>query len=130
MQINILAVVVAALSTFLVGGLWYSPVLFGNLWNQANGSQGKAGQGHPARVFGLSFLSALIAALAYALIMPVPATFLDAALQGLLVGAGIVGMAFSINYQFANRNATLLMIDGGYHALQFCLYGIIIGLWR
>ena len=35
--INWLAVIVAALSMFLLGGLWYSPALFYRQWLQANG---------------------------------------------------------------------------------------------
>ena len=50
--------------------------------------------------------------------------------QGLLVGAGFVAMSFGINYQFANRSTTLWLIDGGYHTVQFAIYGLILGLWR
>jgi hypothetical protein len=34
---NIWAVLVSALSTFLIGGLWYSPALFGKAWMRENG---------------------------------------------------------------------------------------------
>jgi hypothetical protein len=128
--INYLAVVVAALSTFLVGGLWYSPVLFGPRWQRAAGDVRKPGDAHPARVFGLSFVFALVAALAYALIIPPAANATMALLQGVVVGAGVVAASFGINYQFANRPAVLWLIDGGYHTVQFALYGLIIGLWH
>jgi hypothetical protein len=128
--INYLAVVVAALSTFLVGGLWYSPVLFGPRWQRAAGDARKPGDAHPARVFGVSFLFALVAALAYALIIPPAANATMAVLQGVVVGAGVVAASFGINYQFANRPAVLWLIDGGYHTVQFALYGLIIGLWH
>jgi uncharacterized protein DUF1761 len=129
-NVNLLAVVAAALSSFLVGGLWYSPALFGNAWNRAAGNAGKAGQGHPAKVFGLSFAFALVAAFAYALIVPSPATVMAGTLQGLAIGAGLVAASFGINYQFANRGAVLWLIDGGYHTLQFGLYGLILTAWR
>ena len=35
--INIWAVLVAAVCSFLLGGLWYSPVLFHKLWNREAG---------------------------------------------------------------------------------------------
>lgn len=35
--VNYWAVLVAGLLTFFLGGLWYSPVLFGQIWMQANG---------------------------------------------------------------------------------------------
>jgi Protein of unknown function (DUF1761) len=129
-QMNYLAVVVAAVSSFLLGGLWYSPALFGRTWQREAGDTRKPGEGHPARVFGLSFLFALVAALAYAALIPAPSTALQAAIQGLALGAGVVAASFGINYQFANRSTKLLLIDGGYHTAQFCIYGLILGLWR
>jgi len=129
-QVNLLAVLVAALSSFLLGGLWYSRALFGEAWNRAANSNPKENQGHPAKVFGLSFLFALVAALVYAWLMPPAKDAAQAAIQGLLVGAGVVAASFGINYQFANRGAALWLIDGGYHSVQFLIYGLIIGLWR
>ena len=128
-HINILAVVVAALSSFLLGGVWYSKLLFGPTWQRAAGDT-RPGHAHPAKVFGLSYLFALVAAFAYAWLMPPPADAPAALLQGLAVGAGVVATSFGINYQFANRSTVLWLIDGGYHAVQFALYGLILGLWR
>jgi len=130
-QVNVIAVVVAALSSFLLGGLWYSKLLFGPAWQRAAGDTRKEpGEGHPAKVFGLSYLFALAAAFAYAVLMPPAANASHAAIQGLAVGAGVVAASFGINYQFANRGATLWLIDGGYHTVQFLIYGLILGLWR
>ena len=127
-DVNVLAIVVAALSSFLLGGAWYSAKLFGDAWRRA--AAGPAIEGHPAKVFGLSFMFALIAALAYALIVPQPSSALAAGAQGLLVGAGLVAASFGINYQFANRPSAMWLIDGGYHTVQFGIYGVILGLWR
>ena len=129
--VNLLAVLAAAVSTFLLGGLWYSKALFGATWARESGDMRKAGEGgHPARVFGVSFAFALVAAFAYAIVVPAPTVPGQAAMFGLIVGAGIVAASFGINYQFANRGATLWLIDGGYHAVQFLIYGLILGLWR
>ena len=127
-NVNVLAVIVAALSSFALGGLWYSTPVFGAAWRRAAG--GPEIQGHPAKVFGLSFVFALVAAFAYALLVPQPASAVTAVTQGLVVGAGVVAASFGINYQFANRPAILWLIDGGYHTVQFTIYGLILGLWR
>ena len=50
---NILAVLLAAVSSFLLGGLWYSPALFGKTWSSENGGEKQAG--HPAKVFGINY---------------------------------------------------------------------------
>jgi hypothetical protein len=129
-NINFLAVLTAAFSSFFLGGLWYSPMLFGAAWQRAAGDGRKLGEGHPLKVFGLSFIFALVAALAYSILVPSASSAVAALSQGVLVGAGMVAACFGINYQFANRNTTMWLIDGGYHTVQFAIYGLIIGLWR
>jgi hypothetical protein len=125
---NIPAVVVAAVSSFMLGGLWYSPALFGNAWNRENGGEKPAG--HPAKVFGVSFVFSLIAAFAFAWLLGA-APPLDTALRtGAIVGIGFVAASFGINYQFAQRSFKLWLIDGGYHAVQFIVFGLVLGLWH
>ena len=128
--INWLAVIIAALSSFVLGGLWYSNALFGSFWRREAGDIRADKAGHPAKVFGTAFAFALVAAVAYAWLMPVAEAPGDALLQGVLVGAGLVATSYGINYQFANRSTRLWLIDGGYNTVQFVLYGLIIGLWR
>ena len=129
---NIWAVVAAAASSFLLGGLWYSPLMFLKPWLKATGKEGMPREEakHPIRVFGLSFLFALVAAVVFAVIVG-PKPPLDFALgRGLMVGGGFVAACFGINYQFADRGTPLWLIDGGYHIVQFLLYGLILGLWH
>jgi len=130
MEINILAAVVAALSSFLLGGLWYSPMLFLKPWNKAMGRDENSSQGHPARVFGLSFVFALLSALAFAHLLGPAPDLMVALHKGLIVGILFVAASFGINYQFADRPMSALFIDGGYHTGQFVLYAVILGLWH
>lgn len=128
MEANILAIVAAAASSFLLGGLWYSPVLFGNAWNRENG--GLPRPGHPARVFGAAFVFSLVAAIGFAWLVG-PAPSLEKGLvSGLVAGFACVAGSFGINYQFAQRSFKLWLIDGGYHTAQFLLFGLIFGLWH
>jgi len=129
MSINFLAVLAAAVSSFVLGGLWYSPLLFLNPWNRAMGRSDKD-NGHPARVFLLSFVFALVAALVFAMLLGPSPVLSEAWKAGLLVGVGFVAMSFGINYQFANRPIVAWLIDGGYHTTQFMLYGLILGAWH
>lgn len=129
MDVNLWAVIAAAASSFLLGGLWYSPLLFLKRWNAAMG-RSEEDNGHPAKVFGLSFLFALIAAYVFALLLGPAPVLSESWKAGLLVGLGFVGMSFGINYQFANRPLSALFIDGGYHSIQFMLYGLILGAWH
>lgn len=125
---NIWAVLVAAVSSFLLGGLWYSPALFGGIWNAENG--GVKQSSHPAKVFGVAFFFSLVAAVCFAIWLGSAPPLETALKAGALAGIGFVAASFGINYQFAQRSFKLWLIDGGYHAVQFVLFGLILGLWH
>jgi hypothetical protein len=125
---NIWAVLTAAASSFALGGLWYSPALFGKLWTRENGGPGQ--DGHPGKVFGVAFAFSLVAAACFAWWLG-PAPELARAIQnGALAGFGFAATSFGINYQFAQRSFTLWLIDAGYHTAQFTLFGAILGAWH
>lgn len=129
-EINVWAVLVAAASAFLLGGLWYSPVVFLKAWSRESGfGDAPPAGGHPARVFGISFLFSLLSAYAFALWLGPNPELGRAVEQGLLVGFAFVAASYGINYQFANRSFKLWLIDAGYHVFQFALYGLVLGLW-
>jgi hypothetical protein len=129
--INYLAVIAAAASAFLIGGLWYAPPVFGRAWQRAAGlsDQQLAGRS-AAAIFGGSFVLSLVAAFVFAMFLgPKPAL-------GFAVGAGFaaglcwVATSFGINYLFERRNGRLFLINGGYHTLQFTVFGLVLGLWH
>jgi hypothetical protein len=130
-HLNIWVVQVAALTTFLLGGPWYSKALFGGTWNREAGRSEKTGEGHhPARVFGLSFLLAAIAAYVFALFLGPAAEFGLAVGAGAAAGACWVAASFGINDPFASRSVKLWRIDGGDHTVQFTLFGLVLGPWH
>ncbi|MDQ3667240.1 MAG: DUF1761 domain-containing protein [Acidobacteriota bacterium] len=130
-QINFLAVLVAAVSAFLLGGLWYSPALFGKIWAREAGiNLDQPKKTHGAIVFAVSFLFSVIAATVFALFLGRNPALNTAVRDGLSIGACWVATSFGINYQFSNRTFKLFLIDAGYHVAQFALYGVILGLWH
>lgn len=129
-DLNWWAILVAAIASFVLGGPWYSPAMFGNAWNRLMGDARPKGQGHPAKVFGLSFLFSLIAATAFAWWLGPNPPLHSALVHGFVAGACFVAASFGINYQFANRHFLLWLIDGGYHTVQFLLFGLVLGLWH
>ena len=53
-EINWIAVVVAAVGSFLLGGLWYSPAMFGKVWQREAGlTDEQLKNGNMVRIFGL-----------------------------------------------------------------------------
>ena len=129
MAINWLAVVVAALSSFPVGFLWYGP-LFGKVWQKQVGlTPDDARRGNKAVIFGGAFVLALIQASTFALFLG-PTVNPQAYLYGLCAGAGWVGTAFCVQYLFEMKSWKLMAINAGYNAVVFTLIGLIVGGWH
>jgi hypothetical protein len=130
-QISYLAVTAAAISTFLVGGLWYSPILFGKVWQREAGlSDQRLESSNMVRIFGAALLLSLITALVFALFLgPRPSMPLGLG-AGFSAGLCWVASSIGINYLFARRSFKLFLIDGGYHTLQFTMIGLILALWH
>jgi len=127
---SIVKVLVAALSTFVLGGLWYGP-LFGKAWQRRVGlSDEQLRSASKARTFGLSFALSFVAAWVFAMFLgpePAPAFAIGV---GALAGLCWVGASFGINDLFEQRSLGLWAINAGYHALAFTLFGAVFGLWH
>ena len=127
-EVNLFAVTAAAVSSFMLGGLWYSPVLFGKTWSVE--AKTPEQPGHPGKVFGGAFVLSLLAAYVFALFLGPKPDLGFAVGVGAAAGFCWVASGFGINYLFAQRSFKLWLIDGGYHTLQFTLYGLVLGLWH
>src|SRR5437879_12164587 len=87
-NVNVLAVIVAAVATFILGAVWYSPVLFAKQWVQAHGytpeqleAMKKRGV---ARAYAVSALCYLV--MAYALALLASYTQATSFVQGVWLG--------------------------------------------
>ena len=131
MELNYLAILAATAASFVLGGLWYSPVLFGKIWMVETGiTEESAQQRNMVKVFGLAILATLIVAFNLAAFIGPEASLTSGAFYGFLAGAGWVAMAFAINDLFEGRTLRLFAINAGYHTLSFTLMGAIIGVWN
>jgi hypothetical protein len=131
-QINFLAVLVAALSTFFIGGLWYSPLLFGWAWMRENKFTDADVQGFSkARSFGGSAVLALVMAANLAIFLADEKTTVTWGITaGALAGVGWVAAAIGVIGLFENRTWTYLGINAGYQIVAFVVMGAILGAWR
>ncbi len=127
-EINGLAVLAATVSSFALGGLWYSPLLFARPWQAAAGlSDAQLRAGNPALIFGGSFVLAFVAAAMCGMFLePRPGLAFGA---GAGLGAGLcwVATSFGINGLFEHKPLGLVLINAGYHTLQFTAIGAILG---
>jgi hypothetical protein len=130
--INYFAVLAAAVSTFVLGGLWYSPMLFGKAWMRANNfTETEVQSFSKARMFGWSIVFSLVMAINLAMFLGGPGTNATWGMTaGALTGLGWVAMAIAIIAVFENRSWTYIAINGGYMTIAFTIMGLIIGAWR
>lgn len=63
MEFNLLAVLAAASSSFIVGFIWYNPKVFGTIWMKEAGlTQEQVEKGNILKIFGLTFVYAFMLA--------------------------------------------------------------------
>lgn len=128
MDVNWIAVLVAAVSAFILGGLWYGP-LFGKKWMAHTGmTEERAKSMNMARTFGLSFILSFVAAFVFAMFLGPNPGVEFATGAGFAAGLCWVGASFGINDLFEDRPFGLWLINAGYHTLQFTIYGLVLGL--
>jgi len=132
LQINYLAVLVAAVSAFVIGGLWYSPLLFQKAWMAANGfSEADVQKGSPAKIFGWSFVLTVLMAANLAAFLAKPDTTLAwGAAAGALTGLGWVAPGIGVVALFERRPLAYILVNGGYWAVALTLMGAILAGWR
>ena len=119
----------AAVSAFVLGGLWYSPRVFGKVWQREAGLSDEQLRGaNRARIYVVAFVLCLVAAIAFSMVITPEASFFMAFHSGIGVGVFWVATSFGVNYLFELKSFKLWLVNAGYHTLQFTLYGLIFGL--
>jgi hypothetical protein len=136
-NINYLAVLVSAVVIFLLGGLWYSPLVLAKRWVAL---QGKTMEQMKADAAGTSmagryaqvFVCGLIVAWVLAMLMHY--THMETPLLGAHLGAICwLGFAAATSYGtalFSSKPRALWAIDTGFNLISMVVAGAILGAWR
>ena len=132
-ELNFLAVGTATVLTFVLGGLWYSPLLFGKPWMAGHGytetelREKQAGMGP---TYAISFVCWLVMATVLALVAP---HFGDGVLptlhMGLLLWLGFAATVGLTNNLFSDNPLSLWAIDAGYQVVSIAIMAVVLGLW-
>lgn len=129
-NLNWLAVIVAAVSAFALGGLWYS-ALFAKAWLKESGvTNDSYSRKNMGLVFGLSFVLSFIAAFFLAMFIGSDSSAAEGAMAGFMAGLGWVFTFLGIIYLFESRTLRLFLIDACYCVLALTIMGAIIGAWQ
>lgn len=129
LDINWFAVLLAAVVSFVIGGLWYGP-LFGKQWLRASGvDEAALGTGGMGRIFALSFLMQLLAAAVLALFIGAESTLTFGLFAGVAAGVFWVATAFGVVYLFERRPFAHWAVNASYHIVVYAVMGAILGAW-
>jgi hypothetical protein len=130
MEINYLAVIIAALSAFFLGFLWYS-VIFRKPWQKEIGMKLAEGEQPKAPNLGKllvgSFILELLMAFNLAAFIGKDADWMFGLGAGIAAGLGWVGLAFGVSYMFEGKSFKLWLINASYNTVVFAVMGLIIG---
>lgn len=124
------AVIVAAVSAFMVGGVWYSPLLFQKAWMEECGlTELDLNQSDPRVTFGGSLLLTFMASFMLSVVLGPDPLLGQSILTGLVIGLFWVASSLGVSYLFELRSLKLFLINGGYHVIQFVTMGMVFGLF-
>jgi hypothetical protein len=160
MEMNVYALLVAALSTLVVGFVWYNPKVFGTIWMRESGmTEEKMKGANMLMIFGLSFVYAFLMSFviqfltihqtgaagmvggdtskalpSYAAFMAdygtAYRTFKHGALHGFMAGLFLILPIIGTNALYERRSFKYTLVTGGFWIVCFMIMGVIICAWK
>ena len=130
-DVSILAIILAVVANMVIGALWYSPILFANIWVKALGKKMEDINPKGANIgYALTTLGGIFTAFVLSLLIHLldTVTILDGAIIGFLVGLVAAFRELSPTF-FESRKYMLFFISAGYHIVSLTIMGIIIALF-
>jgi uncharacterized membrane protein len=115
--------------------LWYAPVAFGKLWQEAIGwNETDAAQATPAKMYVIPAVTCLVSTVGLGMVAEATSsdTFGEGVVLGLVAGVLIVAPALFVTGFFDPRKPkpqTWIAIVAGYHIVGLLLAGVILALW-
>lgn len=129
-RINYLAVLVSAIAGMVLGGIWYSPGVFGAKWMAAAGLTTPP-EGSMMRAYAMGFIVALVVAFCLALVIDwvKGESWRCGVVVAIVCWLGFAATVRADNVIFGGRPIGLFWIDGGYDLVSYIVMGAIIGSW-
>lgn len=131
-SINYVAVLVAALSSFVVGWLWYGP-LFGKPWMKLNGFDPvkmREGALPMPLVMGSNYIATVLAAFALAMFLGAESDPAFGIFAGIMVAVFWIGTSRLNDVLYERKPLGLFFINTGYYLVTYSIMGAILGAWH
>jgi hypothetical protein len=128
-----LGVILATLSTFVVGYFWYDVRVFGNRWMKLVGLSKKQTESSEGmgKIFGMTALQAFLTATLLSCLLY--ATNTTGVVDSVLF-ASVLGLVFRVGTHvmhngFARRDDMITLIDGGHDVVSLAVMGFVLGFF-
>lgn len=130
---HLLAVFLAATANFVLGMVWYSPILFGNKWLKLTGLNevqiSNTSKSDMARLFVMSFICGTVMVLALYVLFRINEVVSISQGMFLAILLGIVVLASSLpGFLFLKKSLELWAIDFAYPSLSLLIAGVIYSI--
>lgn len=130
-HINYLALLVAAAARIVIGGLWFSPLLFGRSWRTLVGCSEDDMKKRLPMLVPADFITAFV--MAFVLVHAVHYAGAATASQGAIVGffnwLGFVAVVTLMQTLYEARPLPLLFINNGFQLMSLLVMGGIVAVW-
>lgn len=136
LTLNYVMVVTIAVAGFMLGWLWYSPVLFARPWMREMKLTPEKMREIPPRgiaiYFGSAFLYMLLSTFGLAVVIKTlgVSTWLSGAGCGLFVGVFVLGVRLLNSALWEQRTFLLQLITVGHEVALFTLQGALLAVWN
>ncbi|MEO1030804.1 MAG: DUF1761 domain-containing protein [Bacteroidota bacterium] len=158
MEMNILAIVVAAIVPLIVGAIWYNPKVLGTAWMKASGmTEEKMKGGNIAVIFGITLVLSILLAMtvngmvihqiaASQMVYPnmeaetykafmaefgnAHRNFRHGALHGAIGALFFVLPVLGINALFERKGWKYILVNVGYWVVTLAIMGAILCGWK
>jgi hypothetical protein len=135
-DVNYLAVFLAAISSMLVGSIWYMPSVFGDSWSKLAKVDLKKMGANPAKAYGLTFVASLVTAFVLAHLSFIANHFYgnsfmyDALLTAFWMWLGFTAARLLVHDLFENRPSKLTALNAAHELVTILIMAVVLGLLK
>jgi len=131
-NINLWAVLLAAITKVIIGSFWYSPLVQGKRWMRESGlTEEDFKKGHPIWLMAILSLSfAFVAALAMAFFITHESNMVSGAGLGAIVSIDWISTSKANKTLYENYSFKRYLIHAGYDICSYTAMGAILGAWH
>ena len=134
-EVNIWAVLLATVSSMVIGSIWYAKPVFGRYWMKAVGHTDQTMQSGATRAIIVTIVVSFITAWVLAGAAAIAQNFYggnflgNTVLTGVILWAGFTAARFVTHDQFDQRTPGLTLLNCAHELVTVLIMAVIIGVW-